>query len=148
MNLGTLTCALVISMLAVACTENASSDSLTVDDLWGSPTPEVASNGALYLSVHNDSDTDDQLLSVSSPRCGGGRVHLSAGHAGGATMAPATVADTSAAKGESLVMEPGGLHVMCMKLNSPLVDGEQIELVLEFEQAGTIKAVATVEDRS
>ena len=40
--------------------------------------------------------------------------------------------------GESVTLEPGGLHVMLMGLKQPLKKGEEIELTLHFEKAGDV----------
>jgi periplasmic copper chaperone A len=36
------------------------------------------------------------------------------------------------------VLEPGGLHLMFIDLASQLVEGETVEVTLQFEQAGEV----------
>ncbi len=62
-------------------------------------------------------------------------------------MRPAEPAELAVPAGGTLVMEPGGLHVMCIGLRSPLVEGEEIPITFEFESAGTVEVTVTVEDR-
>ncbi len=40
--------------------------------------------------------------------------------------------------GATVVLEPGGLHLMFMDLHRPLVEGDTVTITLTFERAGTI----------
>ena len=40
--------------------------------------------------------------------------------------------------GESVRLEPGGLHMMLMGVSSPLETGERISVTLVFERAGEV----------
>jgi copper(I)-binding protein len=46
-----------------------------------------------------------------------------------------------------VIFEPGGLHVMLVRLQQDLVEGEQIELTLRFQEAGEIALQVPVEQR-
>lgn len=35
--------------------------------------------------------------------------------------------------GETLTLEPGGLHIMLMGLNKPVLDGEEVSLTVDFD---------------
>jgi periplasmic copper chaperone A len=48
--------------------------------------------------------------------------------------------------GATVVLEPGGLHIMMLDLAAPLEVGSTIELVLTFEQAGDVVVTAEVRD--
>jgi len=41
--------------------------------------------------------------------------------------------------GETIVFEPGGLHMMLAGLASPLPPGDRVLLTLTFEQAGDVQ---------
>ena len=62
------------------------------------------------------------------------------------TMRPADTDQLTAADG-TLTLEPGGLHVMCMQLVEPLVAGDEVDLAVTFEQAGTFDVKVSIEDR-
>ena len=47
--------------------------------------------------------------------------------------------------GKSVVLKPGGYHVMLMQLKQPLKEGDLVKLTLVFEKAGPIEVDATVE---
>ena len=46
--------------------------------------------------------------------------------------------------GETVTLEPGGLHVMLIELATDLEDGDSFEVDLEFAEAGTRTVTATV----
>jgi copper(I)-binding protein len=49
--------------------------------------------------------------------------------------------------GGTAKLAPGGLHIMLFDLAAPLVEGDTLELTLEFEEAGDIEVAAPVERR-
>ena len=63
------------------------------------------------------------------------------------SMAPATPADLFIANDASLNLEPGGLHIMCVGLVEPLVEGETVLLELTFDTSGVITFEVPVEQR-
>lgn len=48
--------------------------------------------------------------------------------------------------GDTITLEPGGLHVMLLDLAGPIEEGQAIPLTLTFEQAGEIRVDATARD--
>jgi copper(I)-binding protein len=46
--------------------------------------------------------------------------------------------------GETVILKQGGLHVMCIGKNAPLVAGTALDIVLEFANAGAITVSSTV----
>ncbi|MFI5323296.1 MAG: copper chaperone PCu(A)C, partial [Thermodesulfobacteriota bacterium] len=50
--------------------------------------------------------------------------------------------------GKSVVLKPGGTHVMLMDLKEPVTNKDKVEIDLKFQNAGDIKVEATVKDLS
>jgi copper(I)-binding protein len=46
-----------------------------------------------------------------------------------------------------VIFEPGGLHVMLVGLQQDLVEGDEIDLTLRFQEAGEITLQVAVEQR-
>lgn len=122
-------------------------DGVVVTDAWIRPTPPVSNIGAFYLTVHNDGQDPDGIVSASAPRCAEIEIHQTTTVDGVASMDRATGAELTIEPGRSVVFEPSGLHVMCLGLDEPVVDGEQVELTIEFERAGPIRVEAVAENR-
>lgn len=122
--------------------------SLAVDDAWGRSSPAVAEAAAFYVTVSNESGTGDRLLSAESERCGMTEIHVTEMDSDGIMrMRPADPTALALGDGERLEMAPGGVHVMCMRLTSPLVLGEEVPLTLTFERAGELTLGVSIEDR-
>lgn len=66
--------------------------------------------------------------------------------AGAPMMQMQPVEDISVPAGETVSLEPGGLHLMMLDLAEPLEVGTTIELTLTFEQAGEVVVTAEVRD--
>ncbi len=120
---------------------------LAVNDPWARPTPDSAGVAAFYAVVDNASSEDDVLVSASSSRCVTALVHASVVSDGVMSMAEATRDQRSVDAGGELDLEPGGLHVMCLGMAGPLVEGEEIDLTLGFERAGAVSVTVAVEQR-
>jgi copper(I)-binding protein len=64
-------------------------------------------------------------------------IHQTSTNADGvSSMAPA--GEIEIAPGESVSLEPGGLHAMLMRLQRPMAKGESFSLTLDFSDGGEI----------
>lgn len=136
----------VVLAVASAC-GGAPATEPTVGDGWAASTPPGAANAAFYLTITNNTGADDVLVSVAAPVCARAELHRTTMTDGVMSMTPATEAELTIVDGEELVFEPGDLHVMCLDIEGPLVEGQEFDLQLTFRQAGTITAPLTVERR-
>ena len=110
-------------------------------------TAATARVGGGYLTITNDSETDDRLLSISAEGFDEVSLHESStDDMGVARMQHIAGIDLPA--GRTVNLEPGGLHVMFMGLNGdPFEVGEEIPATLTFEKAGTLDVTFNVENR-
>jgi copper(I)-binding protein len=127
-----------------AC-RNAEDNGLRVQSVWGRPSPQGASNAAFYMTMVNDGDQPDVLRSVSAGTCGTVELHRSfMDDEGIMRMAPVPGSEIIVPAGERVVLEPGGVHVMCIGLQQPLLMGREVPLTLEFDVAGTMVVGAEI----
>jgi len=127
---------------------NGEAGSVVVVDPWIRPTPPISNVGAIYMRVRNEGDEPDTVLGVSAARCDVMEIHQTTVVNGVASMSEATTADLVLGPGQSLVFQPSGLlHVMCLGLDEPVVDGEIVTLTVELEQAGPLTVEALAENR-
>ncbi|XHB98256.1 copper chaperone PCu(A)C [Nitratireductor sp. ac15] len=94
-------------------------------------------SGGGYMVIENTGAGDDRLLSLTSPRAGKVEVHSMEMNNDVMVMRPVKGGLTIPA-GETVTLEPGGLHVMFMQVEKGFQEGESIPLTLQFEKAGTI----------
>jgi hypothetical protein len=121
---------------------------LVVRDAWvrSAVVPEgmtVPVNSAAYLTIENRGDAADHLLEVSFEDARRVELHESfVDERGIASMRP--VDSVEVPPGGEARLEPGGLHVMLMGLESSLSVGDSLEIVLRFEVSGKTNVTAVV----
>lgn len=93
--------------------------------------------GVVYLSIVNQSDRSDRLLSVHSSVCSVAEMHKTT--MDGDRMRMVSVqGGVEIPAGKTTEFAPGGLHIMLIDLHHDLLVGERFELVLVFKEAGEI----------
>lgn len=116
---------------------------LELDHLWTRATPPRAVAAGGFLTITNTGSATDRLVGVASPLAGIGEVHEMKVEDGIMTMRP--LEDGLAIPpGETVVLEPGGYHIMLMDLKAPLVKGEDVAVTLTFETAGAVETTLHV----
>ncbi len=110
-------------------------------------TAKNANVGGGYMTIENTSDIADKLVAVHAAKIPRIELHLSETDANGvARMIKQDGVPIPA--GETVILMPGGLHVMFMGLGGdPFEVGEKIEATLVFETAGELDVVFNVEAR-
>jgi copper(I)-binding protein len=112
----------------------AAAQGVSIADPWIAATPNGAPAAAGYLTIRNDTDADDTLLSVASPRAKAVEVHDMT--MTGAVMAMHRVESLVIPAHGSVQFAPGGKHLMLMGFDAPFVAGETVPVTLTFEKAG------------
>jgi len=93
--------------------------------------------GGAFVTITNNGATPDQLLSVSSTVAGQGQLHEMS--MAGDVMKMRQLPDgVPVPAGETVTLQPMGLHIMLMGLKQPLVEGQTLTLTLTFAKAGTV----------
>jgi len=131
---------IVVGLTLVACGAGTDPTGVVVEDAV--VRVPAGANSAMYFSVTNPGSEPDRLLGVSVGFAMA-ELHESTMADGVAMMSPVSHIEIPA--GETVVLEPGGLHVMLMSVG-PLEAGQQVSAELEFEQAGTIVIEVPVRD--
>jgi periplasmic copper chaperone A len=139
--------ALAASLLTAAATaaiaHEFTREGVTVAHPWARATPGGAKVGGAYLEIKAAAGKGDRLIGARSPVAGGAEIHNHVMDGGVARMRRVEAIIVPA--GKSVVLEPGGYHVMLVDLKQPLKQGDLIKLTLVFERVGEIEVDATVE---
>lgn len=97
-----------------------------------------AKTAAGYMAISNEGAEADRLIGVETPAAKSASLHMTEhGSDGVARMKPIEALEIPA--GETIVLEPGGLHLMLMGLTASLKEGAMVPAVLIFEHAGRIE---------
>lgn len=121
---------------------------MTVTGAWTRPTPPGSDEAAIYLTIRNGTDAADRVVAASSPACMVVTPHLTEITDGVSQMSESGGDQLDMDPGAELVMEPNGLHLMCLGLVEPLANGDSTEVTISFANAPAITADVSVEQRS
>lgn len=100
--------------------------------------------GGGFLTLTNKGTTDDRLIAAASPVAGVMQLHEMKME--GDVMKMAELPNgIPVPAGQTVTLEPGGLHLMFMELKEPLVEGTQVPVTLTFEKAGTVEVLLDVQ---
>lgn len=124
--------------------EQAKSGSISVDNAWSRATAQSVDIGVGYLTIRNDGDTPDRLVSVSTPVADKAEIHQTQMVDGKMQMRPVPDGIPIPAKG-TVTLEPAGYHLMLMGLKAPLQKGSTFGASVAFEHAGTVEVTFHVE---
>ncbi|MBT6110551.1 MAG: copper chaperone PCu(A)C [Rhodospirillales bacterium] len=96
-----------------------------------------AKMGAAFIGLHNNGSTADRLVSVSvsADVAKKAEIHTHIMEGDVAKMRRVDGGVEVPANG-MVMMQPGGLHIMLMRLKAPLEEGESFMLTVTFEKAG------------
>ena len=118
---------------------------LTLSLVEAKATPEGAPVGAGYLTIKNNGSTADFLVSGEVDFADHVEVHEMKMNDGVMQMRKLDAGVEIPAGGE-VVLEPGGFHLMFMKLKEQLKTGEMRKARLTFKNAGEVEVEFAVQD--
>jgi copper(I)-binding protein len=137
-------CTLPVTMPQV--TPSLTGDAIRVEGLMARPAPS-GGNGAAYFTIINPTETADQLVSAQSSVARVTELHETTEENGVMRMIPQPEGFEIPAR-STVELKPGGKHVMLLELSAPLAVGDEIPLILTFEQAGTMEITVPVMEMS
>jgi copper(I)-binding protein len=110
---------------------------------WSRATAASAANGAVYMAVTNTGDAPDRLIGATTPMAAEVQLHTHEEVDG--VMQMRRIDAVEVAPGETVLLEPGGLHLMLMGLTERLVEDTTFPMMLIFERAGEVPIDVIVE---
>ncbi|MBW6495559.1 MAG: copper chaperone PCu(A)C [Burkholderiaceae bacterium] len=119
---------LLATVLVMAATSSALGQ-VRVSNAWVRAT--VARQSVTGAFMRLDSPTDARLISATTPAAGAVEIHRMSMESDVMKMAPVTGIDIPA--GTSVSLQPGGYHLMLIKLKSQIKAGDTIPLTLLIE---------------
>lgn len=132
----------ILSLTALFLASTAFAHEVKVGDLQiihaaiPAPAP-TAQSAAGYMAISNEGKTADRLLGIEVDFAAKAMVHNTEFNADGvASMMHVPALDIPAE--DTVVLEPGGYHIMLMGLNKPLHEGDMLPATLIFEKAGRV----------
>jgi copper(I)-binding protein len=120
-----------------AAAEGYDVGSIHISQPWSRATPKGAASGAGYMTLTNNGTTPDRVSCVSDDVSAQCQIHSVTMEGGVMKMRPVE-GGLEIKPGESVMLKPGGNHMMFLSLKHPLEQGGTVKATLKFEHAGTI----------
>ena len=117
---------------------------LTISGAFTRATLPNAPVGGGYVTITNTGDEADRLLDAQSSFSPDVQIHEMAVVDDVMQMSQLPEGLDIPA-GETVTLEPGGLHLMFMAISQPFVEGETVPLTLNFERAGDVEIELAVQ---
>lgn len=128
---------LFLTITGLSAPALAGSGDVEVEGAWSRASIGVNRPGAAYMTIRNTGDTAATLTGLATPLAMMPEFHETRTNADGvSSMTPA--GEITIAPGESVALEPGGLHAMLMRLQEPMAEGEAFPLTLLFDDGGQV----------
>ncbi len=134
----------VIGALAIIVSACGGEATLNVADAWARPA--IGPNGAVYLTIDGgQADTSLRAASASLDVAASVELHQTVIRDDG-TMGMTRMDRVEIPAESTVMMVPGGLHVMLIDLTKPLELGETFDLALTFDDGTELQTVVEVRD--
>jgi periplasmic copper chaperone A len=111
--------------------------SMHISTPWARATPKGAATGAGYMTITNKGTAPDTVSCVSDDASAQCQIHSMTMEGGVMKMRPVD-GGLEIKPGETVTLQPGGYHMMFVKLKHPLEAGQSVKATLKFEHAGTV----------
>ncbi len=131
--------ALLLAGLAACTAEPA--PKLSIQNPWARPAA-MGGNAAIYFTLVNKGNTSDALVAVSSDAAETAGTHETRMEGDIISMVPVPRIEVPA--GGRTELEPGGFHVMLVRLKRDLSSGDTVSVTLRFEKSDEITVEAEV----
>jgi periplasmic copper chaperone A len=135
---------LVLGVIGTTFAHDYRAGELHIDHPWARATAPQQPNGAAYFTVTNHGAGADRIVEAQSPVAATVELHTHDVDSEG-VMRMRQVEAIEVPAGDATALRPGGLHVMLIGLEAPLVEGETFPLTLVFEAAGAVEVEVQVE---
>ncbi len=130
-------------LLVTMATLLAAADTVTVHEPWSRSSAGAARVGAVFAELRNPTDTPVRIVSGISPACARVELHTHEHLPDGSARMIEIPSIDIPAQG-SVLLKPGGLHLMLIDLHERLVEGGTVEITLTTADGTTVPVQAVI----
>lgn len=143
---------LLILLALPGCSGDGAPPEPRVSGAWARPRsvapgvsePEAGANTAVYLEIRNPGRVPDRLLGCETPAAATVEIHQTVMDGDIARMRKVDGVDLP--PGETVRMEPGGMHLMMLDIRGSLSPGAAFSLTLFFQNSPPVTLAVPVSD--
>lgn len=116
----------------------AGSEDVVIENAWSRASIGTSRPGAAYMEIRNTGDEPVTVIGLRTDLAMMPEIHLtSTNEQGVSSMSPA--GNLTISPDQSIMLEPGGLHAMLMKLKRPMVEDESFYLTVLLADGSEIE---------
>lgn len=119
------------------CVFLAAKENIIISDIYAKATPPNVVNTAIFMTIINNSSNDISLIKISSSRSDIAEIHTNIQENG--MMKMIRIPQLKIKAKDSHILEPKKDHIMLINIANPLIEGEKIDLTLNFDNGEKIK---------
>ena len=134
--------ALFMMLMFIMSTAMAGGPAVVVEGQWVREAPPTSTVLAAYMVLKNTADTPRTVTRIDSPDFRNSQIHRTVMEDGVAKMHP--VEKLQLPVNGSVVLEPGGLHLMLFEPMRALRDGDTVVLLIHSENGDSVTVHAPV----
>ncbi len=124
------------SAFSAGAAQPAKTGSIAIEQAWTRATPPNAPVAGGFITIRNNGNRGDRLVSVTSPDAASVEIHQMT--MDGGVMRMRKLADGLPIDANAVVMlKPGSYHLMFIGPKKPFAQGGTVTATLRFEHAGT-----------
>ncbi len=120
-------------------------DDIVIKDQWIRPSADKMGT-ALYFTLENNGSEADTLYAVETDIAKMVQIHET--YSNGDVTGMREIGKIIIKPESSVKLEPGGMHIMVMRLKRDINKGDEIEFILHFRKAGEISIIAKAKKSS
>lgn len=124
---------------------HSASDLLTIESAWVKAGTQGTMTG-LFLSLTNTGDTALTLTSAHSDSATMMELHDTVAADDGSTTMVEVDGGFTIAPGDTMILEPGGRHLMLMGLTNDLIAGDTLDVTLTFDDGSSTTINAPIRE--
>jgi periplasmic copper chaperone A len=143
----TLITSFLFTLFGLISTNSWAENTVTVENAWARATAPGQPNGAAYISLMNHSDKTVRLMSISSDTTISHQIEIHTHLQEDGMMKMRRLNNLSLPPHSQMTMQPGGHHLMLMKLQQPLKTGGTLPLTLRFDHHKPIQINASIQSQ-
>lgn len=134
---------IIASLALLVSASGCASEQLEISDSWVRSSDMSSSGGmtGMFMEINNPTSSDITLIGGSSD-AGMVEIHETVMADDGMQMQEIN-GGIEIPSGGTVVLQPGGLHVMIMNLNSDVLAGDEVTVDLEFDGHPNVSVTAT-----
>jgi hypothetical protein len=132
-----------LTFALLACTPEE--PGLEISDAWTRSSAPLAKNSAFYMTISNKGSEPDTLIAAEANACSEIQLHETAIDDQG-VMTMGQHPEINIPAGGTVVLQVGGLHLMCLDRQIDFIAGDTVPLTLHFDPSGKTDVLVEIRD--